>query len=49
MGDEGDGWNAHAEIIYDNCIVPEENVLGPVGAGLKLLKKDLDLEEFIIV
>ena len=29
MGDEGDGWNAHAEIVYDNCIVPEENVLGP--------------------
>tara|TARA_B000000477_G_scaffold7721_1_gene6124 strand:+ start:411 stop:1607 length:1197 start_codon:yes stop_codon:yes gene_type:complete len=41
MGDEGDGWNAHAEIIYDNCIVPEENVLGPVGAGFKIAQERL--------
>ena len=41
MGDEGDGWNAHAEIIYDNCIVPEENVLGPVGAGFKIAQDRL--------
>ena len=41
MGDEGDGWNAHAEIIYDNCIVPEKNVLGPVGAGFKIAQERL--------
>ena len=41
MGDEGDGWNSHAEIIYDNCIVPEENVLGPVGAGFKIAQDRL--------
>ena len=41
MGDVGDGWNAHAEIIYDNCIVPEENVLGPLGAGFKIAQDRL--------
>ena len=41
MGDEGDGWNAHAEIVYDNCIVPEENVLGPLGAGFKIAQDRL--------
>ena len=41
MGDVGDGWNSHAEIIYDNCIVPEENVLGPLGAGFKIAQDRL--------
>lgn len=41
MGDEGDGWNAHAEIKYENCIVPEKNVLGPVGAGFKIAQDRL--------
>ena len=41
MGDEGDGWNAHAEIQYDNCTVPEENVLGAIGAGFKIAQDRL--------
>ena len=41
MGDEGDGWSAHAEIRYENCTVPEENVLGPVGAGFKIAQDRL--------
>jgi acyl-CoA dehydrogenase len=41
MGDEGDGWNAHAEIKYENCIVPEKNILGPVGAGFKIAQDRL--------
>jgi alkylation response protein AidB-like acyl-CoA dehydrogenase len=41
MGDEGDGWNAHAEIRYENCIVPEENVLGTPGAGFKIAQDRL--------
>ena len=41
MGDEGDGWNSHAEIKYENCIVPEKNVLGPVGAGFKIAQDRL--------
>jgi len=41
MGDEGDGWNAHAEIRYENCTVPEENVLGTPGAGFKIAQDRL--------
>ncbi len=41
MGDEGDGWNSHAEIKYENCIVPEKNILGPVGAGFKIAQERL--------
>src|SRR5210317_25976 len=41
MGDEGDGWNAHAEIKYENCIVPEKNILGPTGAGFKIAQDRL--------
>ena len=41
MGDEGDGWNAHSEIKYENCIVPEKNILGPVGAGFKIAQDRL--------
>ena len=41
MGDEGDGWNAHAEIKYENCIVPEKNILGPMGAGFKIAQDRL--------
>ena len=41
MGDEGDGWSAHAEIRYENCTVPEENVLGPVGSGFKIAQDRL--------
>ena len=41
MGDKGDGWNAHAEIKYENCIVPEKNILGPVGAGFKIAQDRL--------
>ena len=41
MGDEGDGWNAHAEIKYENCIVSEKNILGQVGAGFKIAQDRL--------
>ncbi len=41
MGDEGDVWNAHAEIKYENCIVSEKNILGQVGAGFKIAQDRL--------
>ena len=41
MGDEGDGWNAHAEIRYKNCIVPEKNLLGKAGEGFKIAQDRL--------
>ena len=33
MGDEGGGWASHAEIVYENCRVPQTNVLGEEGAA----------------
>ena len=41
MGDVGDGWNAHAEIRYENCIVPEKNLLGKAGEGFKIAQDRL--------
>ena len=33
MGHAGEGYFSHAEIIYRNCRVPQENLLGPEGHG----------------
>jgi alkylation response protein AidB-like acyl-CoA dehydrogenase len=41
MGEEGDSYNSHAEIKYENCRVPVENLLGPEGAGFKLAQERL--------
>jgi alkylation response protein AidB-like acyl-CoA dehydrogenase len=41
MGEEGDSYNSHAEIKYENCRVPAENLLGPEGAGFKLAQERL--------
>jgi acyl-CoA dehydrogenase len=41
MGEEGDSYNSHAEIKYDNCRVPVANLLGPEGAGFKLAQERL--------
>lgn len=37
-------WRASntAELYFDNCIVPEENLLGKVGDGSKIMLKTLD-------
>ena len=31
-------------LVFDNCEVPEENVLGPVGHGVNVLMSGLDYE-----
>ncbi|MDO1445174.1 acyl-CoA dehydrogenase family protein [Rhodocytophaga aerolata] len=41
MGEAGDSYNSHAEIKYENCRVPIENLLGPEGAGFKLAQERL--------
>ena len=41
MGEEGEGWMSHAEIIYENCRVPSENVLGEVGQGFAIAQERL--------
>ncbi|NOY93531.1 MAG: acyl-CoA dehydrogenase [Deltaproteobacteria bacterium] len=41
MGHTGSGWASHSEIVYDNCRVPEANLLGPRGGGFLLAQSRL--------
>jgi alkylation response protein AidB-like acyl-CoA dehydrogenase len=41
MGHSGDDWASHAELIYENCRVPQENLLGAEGAGFALAQARL--------
>jgi len=41
MGDEGSGWMSHGEVVYEDCRVPVENLLGPQGAGFALAQARL--------
>jgi acyl-CoA dehydrogenase len=41
MGHTGDGWASHAEISYQNCRVPKENILGGEGMGFVLAQERL--------
>lgn len=36
------------ELIFENCVVPEENVLGMPNEGVKILMKGLDIERLIL-
>lgn len=36
------------ELVFENCEVPEENVLGAVGGGTKVLMSGLDFERVIL-
>jgi isovaleryl-CoA dehydrogenase len=37
-----------AELIFDNCVVPKENVLGGVGNGARVLMSGLDYERLVL-
>ena len=37
-----------SELVFDNCEVPEGNVLGEVGAGVKVLMSGLDYERAVL-
>ena len=37
-----------AELVFDNCEVPEENVLGPVNGGVGVLMSGLDYERVVL-
>jgi isovaleryl-CoA dehydrogenase len=37
-----------SELVFDNCEVPEENVLGEVGQGVKVLMSGLDYERAVL-
>jgi len=41
MGHEGSDWSSHAEILYQSCRVPRENLLGPEGAGFVIAQERL--------
>ncbi|KAK4356408.1 hypothetical protein RND71_025379 [Anisodus tanguticus] len=36
------------ELLFENCFVPEENVLGQVGKGVYVLMSGLDLERLVL-
>jgi len=36
------------ELVFQDCEVPEENVLGEVGAGVQVLMSGLDLERLVL-
>jgi alkylation response protein AidB-like acyl-CoA dehydrogenase len=41
MGHAGDHWESHAEILYQSCRVPQENILGSEGDGFVIAQKRL--------
>ena len=41
MGDEGSGYNSHGEVMFENCRVPQKNLLGKEGHGFKLAQERL--------
>ncbi len=41
MGEEGGGWASHAEVVYEDCRVPQANLLGREGAGFAIAQERL--------
>ena len=41
MGEAGEGYVSHAEIMYLNCTVPKNNLLGDVGQGFAIAQTRL--------
>ncbi|MEM8963909.1 MAG: acyl-CoA dehydrogenase family protein [Acidobacteriota bacterium] len=41
MGEAGEGWLSHAEIRFEGCRVPKENLLGARGAGFRIAQERL--------
>ncbi len=41
MGEAGEGYYSHSEIIYENCKVPKSNILGKLGAGFAIAQTRL--------
>ncbi|MCV5555453.1 acyl-CoA dehydrogenase family protein, partial [Escherichia coli] len=36
------------ELVFDNCRVPQENLLGPLHGGVKVLMSGLDYERVVL-
>jgi alkylation response protein AidB-like acyl-CoA dehydrogenase len=41
MGDEGDDYASHSELAYENCRVPQSNLLGSEGGGFMIAQERL--------
>jgi acyl-CoA dehydrogenase len=41
MGHAGDDWASHSELVFDDCRVPRENLLGDEGAGFAMAQARL--------
>jgi alkylation response protein AidB-like acyl-CoA dehydrogenase len=41
MGHAGDDWASHAEVIFEDCRVPRENLLGSEGTGFAMAQARL--------
>jgi alkylation response protein AidB-like acyl-CoA dehydrogenase len=41
MGEAGEGWGSHSEILYEKCRVPRANLLGKEGAGFAIAQERL--------
>lgn len=41
MGHRGEGWASHGELTFENCRVPQRNLLGPEGAGFLIAQERL--------
>ncbi|MBB3965306.1 isovaleryl-CoA dehydrogenase [Rhizobium metallidurans] len=37
-----------AELVFDDCFVPDENVMGPLNGGVKVLMSGLDYERVVL-
>jgi alkylation response protein AidB-like acyl-CoA dehydrogenase len=41
MGEAGEGWGSHSEILYRSCRVPRANLLGEEGGGFAIAQERL--------
>ncbi|AFM12304.1 acyl-CoA dehydrogenase family protein [Turneriella parva] len=41
MGHAGSDYNSHSEVVFENCRIPKENLLGREGAGFKIAQERL--------
>lgn len=41
MGEAGEDWASHAEVLYEDVIVPKANLLGPRGGGFVVAQERL--------